>query len=366
MKTRTYYAWCCLILLLSSCQQKMEEANPSQQAIINYLYHPSLISDTFCRMVYKLPIDCRGLDDEKQLLYFIYKKEIGRSRGAETIALDTSKVEFAPCDKGDCFFGGLKGNITGYYAFRTPVSNLRVPPHTELPCKLHGMKYQVTLNDIVSCLDSNSFYNTEKHFQLTSDFQPGYTLYASNIGAYISKKGKDPIIQRLSNKLIQGLKTKEEKMQALLHFVTNEIEYSYEDYWYETEITKRAHEVLISGMADCSGKSTLLASLLEAQDLPYTLLYFNRHVNIGVPGSFPDENGLSITIGKKKYYYAETTIPDFQIGKSVVESDGLLNKVYYYQKPQTRKYIYLVSNDQPLQLISEAQMQQLREGSTQE
>jgi hypothetical protein len=161
------------------------------------------------------------------------------------------------------------------------------------------------------------------------------------------------------------LKTKEEKMQALLHFVTNEIEYSYEDYWYETEITKRAHEVLISGMADCSGKSTLLASLLEAQDLPYTLLYFNRHVNIGVPGSFPDENGLSITIGKKKYYYAETTIPDFQIGKSVVESDGLLNKVYYYQKPQTRKYIYLVSNDQPLQLISEARMQQLREKSSQ-
>lgn len=348
-----------LLVLLCACHSQKKEPDKLQQTVINYLYHPSLISDTFSRMVYGLPLDCRGLDDEKQLLYFIFRKEVGRSNGLKAITLDTNKVEFAHCDKGDCEFGGLRGNITGYYALRFPVTNLRVPKNVRIPCRLTSMKYEVSLKDIANCLNPSTYYNTEEHFQLSSDFQPGSNLYASNIGAYISKKGKDPIIQPLSNKLTEGLKTKEEKIQALLHFVTNEITYSYEDYWYESEITKRAHEVLISGLADCSGKSTLLASLLEAQDLPYALLYFNHHINVGVPGSFPEENHLWITLGSKKYFFAETTYPNFQIGRTHLADEDLLNKVYYYQKPQKRKYIYSVANDQPLRLISEKEIQNM-------
>jgi hypothetical protein len=148
------------------------------------------------------------------------------------------------------------------------------------------------------------------------------------------------------------LQTKEEKAQALLRFVTNQITYSYEDLWYETEIAKRAHEVLLSGDGDCSAKTTLYASLLEQCDIPYCLLYYKNHVNVGVQGKFEVTNGYIQVIHNIKYAVAETTVENFIIGKSSIENVSIISKLQFYQQPRLGATIFNAITNEPFQFAN--------------
>ncbi len=266
------------------------------------------------------------------------------------LTLDSSLIEYAPCDTGLCEFGGMSGVIDGYYAFRIPATNLRVDSTLNFQYRFNDSSIKISYRDLIQELDSGMFYNTPK----TIDLSPflGRETYSANVGAYISLKGKDPVIAKLARMITKGLQTHEEKAQALLTYVTNNIEYSYEDQWYESEITKRAHEVLLSGDGDCSAKTTLYASLLEQCDIPYCLLYYKNHINVGVMGKFSNENNYVHELEKNKYAMAETTIENFIIGKSLIQTPEVVSDLLFYQIPRKSPDIIAAKNGQKLQFVN--------------
>lgn len=324
---------------------------PAQETALYYLYNRSLLSDTLARIIWDIPVDFRGYDPEEKQLYFLFKRNVGRAKVLSAMCLDTGKVEFAPCESGPCEFGGMSGNIDGYYVFRIPEQNLKVDSNRAMNCLLKDYPLQLSLKELSHLRDSSITYNTPPYMDLTNF--AGYQVKCGNIGSYISQGGKDAFIKRLAEQLTSNAKTPEEKYTLLLNFVSHKILYSFEDYWYEAEITKRAHEVVFSGEADCSGKSTLYASLLEALHLPYCLLYFEHHMNVGVPGKFPAENGYQIDLEGTRYFMAETTVPGFEIGKSRLSNVEILEHPTFYQIPNKSEAVLEVGGIKRVPLIFE-------------
>ena len=339
----------CISMMQCDFTKKKPTKNQAQLTALHYLYYKSLLCDTFSRILWDDHIDFRGLDSEKDLMYFLCSNEVPRKRALAKVALDTTQVEFSPCVSGECEFGGMTGNIDGYYAFRMPSTNLKVDSSQTFTCNLKDDKVNISFKELSQELDSTIYYNTQKHVDLSDFFQT--QNIACNIGAYVSKKGKDPIIKKLVDSLTEGLKTNEAKAQKLLDFTTSQIEYSYEDHWYQAEITKRAHEVLFAGEADCSGKSTLYASMLEEANIPYCFLYFMNHINVGVQGKFSSNNKYQAKIDGVTYYMAETTTPNFIIGESKLSNAEILEEVKFYQIPQKSPNMYGYLNKKQIPFI---------------
>ncbi|MBL7764463.1 MAG: transglutaminase domain-containing protein [Chitinophagaceae bacterium] len=322
---------------------------PAQETAIHYLYQSSLLTDTFSRVLWQVPVDFRGIDIAHDSLYFIFKITEDRARILNRVALDTTKVEFANCPSGDCQFGGLQGRIDGYAAFRMRTDNLKVDTQQVLHCLLKKDSLSLRFNDFMQEMDTNICYHTPKYLDLSAAMQT--KSYSISIGSFISRKGKDRVIRKLVDSLCKGLTTVEDKAQILLDYVTNNIAYSYEDFWYDTEITKRAHEVLYSGEADCSGMSTLLASLYEEAGVPYCLLYFKNHMNIGVAGKFVPVNRYTVDIKGKTWYFAETTTPGFVIGQTRLSNDEIYDAYLFYHIPYESEFVMDGKTHQPLAYV---------------
>jgi Transglutaminase-like superfamily len=163
----------------------------------------------------------------------------------------------------------------------------------------------------------------------------------ANHGIMVAKPN-EPSLQRLTNGLLKETEdNREKKIQRLVDFVSNEIEYSYTEAVGGDETLKRADEVLMTRAADCSNKTILLASLLEQIGEEYILLYCPQHITVAVPqGNFPNENKLDFTWNGKPWMIAETTLPDFQIGKTRVQNFNKLTKIQYVQNPKETNVIF--------------------------
>lgn len=340
------YTLCLGIVLWASCENKQKALTPEQETAMYYLYNKPLISDTFARMLWKVPVDFRGIDIEKQLLYFIFKSKYNRSNIIQKIAVDTNDIEFAPCTTGMCEFGGLKGDITGYTAFRMPVANMKVESNIKLETKMTTLKKYFSVKDIMALRDSQKYLGMHYKIALPAD---KFTVpYAANIGAFITKKDKDPVLQIMAAEIQKATSSNEIVAQKLLDIVTQEIKYSFADHWYGKEITKRAHEVMLSGLGDCSAKTTLYASLLEQCNIPYCLLYFENHVNVGVAGNFATLTPYTFKIKGTTYHMAETTSENFVIGKTRLKDNELFKNLFFYQIPSLSETIYDFKSHKPL------------------
>jgi hypothetical protein len=138
---------------------------------------------------------------------------------------------------------------------------------------------------------------------------------------------------------------RESKIQRLVDFVSNEIEYSYTGAVGRSETLKRPNEVLLTRNGDCSNKTILLASLLEQIGEDYLLLYCPKHITVAVPqGSFPNENKMDFEWERKNWLIAETTLPDFQVGKTKVNGFDKITPVNFVQRPKEKNLIFDASS----------------------
>jgi hypothetical protein len=338
------------VLCCCACQKTPPKLNKYQETALYYLYNRSLLSDTFARVLWQVPVDFRGYDSEEEQMYFLFKRHAGRAKILQQLCLDTAEVEFAPCETGVCEFGGMSGQIDGYYAFRTPVYNLKIDSNQRFDCNLKSHPFSFSFKELVKEVDSNLAYGFPAFMDLSAYVGSG--VVSANVGAFVSKGQTDPLLRKLAEEITRGANTAEEKYQKVLAFVSEQIAYSFEDYWYDSEITKRAHEVLFSGEADCSGKSTLMASMLEALNLPYCLLYFDKHMNIGVPGNFKADNAYHQDIEGTRYFMAETTVPGFIIGQSLLANHEILDKVLFYQIPSKGESVINPENNRKVRLLN--------------
>ena len=125
----------------------------------------------------------------------------------------------------------------------------------------------------------------------------------------------EPALGRLVDQITAGLSGREEKIQALLSFVTDEIAYSHREQAGTRETLKRSPEVLMTGEGDCSNKVILMASLLTRLGEPALLLYDDDHIAVAVAvGAFPQENGHHLRYAEQDWTILETTVSGFQIG----------------------------------------------------
>jgi hypothetical protein len=196
------------------------------------------------------------------------------------------------------------------------------------------------LDELRRLTDNSFLYGGRLITQAPERKDQPHMVFANH--AIMVSKPEEPTLKRLANELLKDVgENREARIQRLVDFVSNEIEYSYTEAVGARETLKRPNETLMTRSADCSNKTILLASLLEQINEEYILLYCPQHITVAVPqGNFVNENGLDFKWNQKPWVIAETTAPGFQIGTSrVIESNRLTN-VNYVQNPKNSDVIF--------------------------
>lgn len=252
------------------------------------------------------------------------------------------KIEFGKESNGVLVLGDYKVERSERYAqiFRTPKGNIRIPHRRTLQFPFSSVTYDPTLEEINGLSNNSQVHGGRLFTQIPERSFRDNAIFA-NHGIMVAKSG-EPSLKRLAEALIRDAgDDRYARIQALVNFVSNEIEYSYKEALSRGETLKRGSETLMTRNGDCSNKTILLASLLEQIGEEYILLYTPRHITVAVPqGELLNSNGLDFTWESKNWLIAETTLPGFQLGVTKVTDPRLLTTVEYVQNPKNAGVIF--------------------------
>ena len=128
-----------------------------------------------------------------------------------------------------------------------------------------------------------------------------------------SEYGK-PVVRDLANKLEAIARTDADRVEIALTYVQS-LPYSYDSISKrKVEYVRYPVETLVDGCGDCEDKSVLLAAILHEMNIDFVLLMAPDHMAVGVDCQ-PHDDPTYYMFNGKKYYYVETTQPDFRIGQ---------------------------------------------------
>jgi hypothetical protein len=252
------------------------------------------------------------------------KVEIGAEKGGK-ITLDKYTMTVSP---------------EYFHFFKTPLENVKIEPTQTLNFPFKNVNYSMSLEEMRNFTNNSQIYGGKVVAEMSRTTSESPIAFA-NHGIMVAKPN-EPSLQRLTGELLKETEdNREKKIQRLVDFVSNEIEYSYTEAVGGGETLKRADEVLMTRTADCSNKTILLASLLEQIGEDYILLYCPQHITVAVPqGNFSNENKLDFMWNGRPWMIAETTLPNFQIGKTQVQNFVKLTKIQYVQNPKETNIIF--------------------------
>jgi hypothetical protein len=235
---------------------------------------------------------------------------------------------------------GMTKSADVKYFFKTPMDNFKIEPNQTLNFPFKTVNYTLNLDEMKGFTDNSKVYGGKMIAEASTSKSQPKVIFA-NHGIMVAKPN-EPSLKRLTDDLLKDVPDdREKRVQRLLDFVSNEIEYSYTEAVAPRETLKRADEVLMTRIGDCSNKTILLASLLEQIGEDYVLLYCPRHITVAVPqGNYADENKLDFVYENKPYLIAESTLPGFQIGKTRVGQFEQLINVNYVQSPKQIDLIF--------------------------
>lgn len=255
--------------------------------------------------------------------------------------IDPNKLEFGKAQNGEVELGGYSlPEAAGLKFFRTTLENIQIDPDQELSFQLPDATYTVSLNEIRNLANSSQLYGGKLIARAPSR-RDGPQFIFANHGIMVAKPD-EPSLKRLTEQLLKDTPPdRNSRIQRLVDFVSQDIEYSYTEAVGRNETLKRASETLMTRSADCSNKTILLASLLEQIGEEYILLYCPQHITVAIPqGDFPNQNGLDFTWNQKPWVIAETTLPGFQVGVTRVNDPIRLTSVNYVQDPKNADVIF--------------------------
>jgi hypothetical protein len=228
------------------------------------------------------------------------------------------------------------------YFLKTSLENIKIEPNQTLNFPFKSANYALSLAEMKNFTDNTNVYGGKLLAQASTTKNQPKIVFA-NHGIMVAKPN-EPSLKRLTDELLKDEsigRDREKRIQRLLDFVSKEIEYSYTEAVAPQETLKRADEVLMTRIGDCSNKTILLASLLEQIGEDYVLLYCPQHITVAVPqGNYTNENKLDFVYENKNYLIAETTLPGFQIGKTRVGQFERLINVNYVQSPKQIDLIF--------------------------
>jgi len=244
-------------------------------------------------------------------------------------------VEFGQIEGRYISLGPYKSRDLSRLLLRFPARELKWKEDSLLQVDYKEVSYSLSLEELADFYTRKAIYDAPAIFELMEN---GKRYGIANHSAVIAKPGEKSL-NSLIRQLIPDSVSREARYQLLLDFVSEEIEYEYLD---EYEIFFKPNEVLLRQKSDCSGKVVLYASLLEQMQLPYLLVYTEGHILVAVPGDFSIRNGIHFDHDGGRYYFAETTLKGFQIGKSMAFPTLGEKDIQYLQKggKNTRLYDY--------------------------
>jgi hypothetical protein len=260
--------------------------------------------------------------------------------------VDKTKLEMAKEVDGRLQLGGYSMMIYDEkpYFFRSSVKNFKIDSTQTLNFPYQTVNYTLNLRETKDFLDNSQVYGGNLLADATQRTVDPLILFA-NHGIMVGKPN-EPSLQRLVNELLKGVgDNREAKIQRLVDFVSQEITYSFTEAVGGRETLKRPNEILMTRNGDCSNKTILLASLLEQIGEDYLLLYCPRHITVAIPqGNFLNENKMDFEWEGKNWLVAETTLPSFQVGKTMVDGFDKITPVNFVQRPKEKNLIFDASS----------------------
>jgi hypothetical protein len=330
-----------------------------RENVMTYVMHPRLLyaefgGETVAQKLFK-GAWVEEYDHESGQVYFgLDKNKVNRDGLTDYIGefiTDPSRVEYATDDGKEVRLKDYTADSVKFYSaylFRTPLANLKI----NLDQVLDFGRYQITMREMADFMSNKSVYGGNPEVRTLKGLQPGMLLMG-NHGMFVARPN-EPSLQRFIRSYLArypGFQSfsREKRVQLLLNFVSEEIEFDDLEANSSKEWLKRPDETLISGRGDCSNKSILFASLLEQIDEDYLLVYVPEHITVAVrQGQFSRQNGLTFTWDATDWIIAETTASGFQIGESIVSGAERLKQIQYIQRPSRQITIYNYSTKQPL------------------
>jgi hypothetical protein len=255
--------------------------------------------------------------------------------------VDASKLDYGSEENGRIELGKytLTKSPEAFHFFRTPLDNVRIDTKQNLTFPYRDLTYSASLEELKNLTNNSHLYGGKLVAQAPTRRDEPQMVFANH--AIMVSKPEEPSLKRFADELLKDVDGREAKIQRLVDFVSNEIEYSFSEALMNRELLKRANETLMTRTGDCSNKTILLASLLEQIGEEYILLYCPRHITVAIPqGNFANDNKLDFEWNQKPWMIAETTAAGFQIGKSMVQDPNLLIRVNYVQDPKNSNVIF--------------------------
>jgi hypothetical protein len=320
-------------------------AEDIRDAAVQMLAQPIFSGDEFEKQILGKG-ELQWFDRKKREAYFSFP-EAEQSELDEFLNkyfVNRAKIEMGTEKGGDLKLGDftLRLSPKSKYFFKTALENIRIDPKQVLSFPFKTVNYTLNLAEMKGYTDNSNVYGGKLIAEASTTKNQPKIIFA-NHGIMVAKPN-EPSLKRLTDELLKDESIggdREKRVQRLVDFVSNEIEYSYTEAVAPRETLKRADEVLMTRIGDCSNKTILLASLLEQIGEDYVLLYCPRHITVAVPqGNYTNENKLDFVHENKTYLIAESTLPGFQIGKTRVGQFETLINVNYVQSPKQIDLIF--------------------------
>ena len=173
-----------------------------------------------------------------------------------------------------------------------------------------GKTYSIELNINKELYDY--YRNDREHLAYSyqfneSEMQPNY--YSFMLSEY-----DRPVIRALAEEFSRNLTSEKEAIQVALTFVQS-LPYAFDKKTKGVdEYLRYPIETLVDGCGDCEDKVGLLVALLYEMDVDLILLVLPEHMALGVHCDEVEASRYLMFEGKR-YYYLETTMPNWQIGQ---------------------------------------------------
>lgn len=255
---------------------------------------------------------------------------------------DIAKIDFGTLADGAIKLDDytLTPSAGAFRFFKTTTDNFKLETKQTVSFPFSSVTYAPSLEELKNLANNSQLYGGRLVAKAPERRNEPQMVFA-NHGIMVAKPG-EPSLKRLAEDLLRDVgPDREARIQRLVDFVSTEIEYSFAEAVSSREKLKRPSETLMTGSADCSNKTILLASLLEQINEEYILLYCPRHITVAVPqGNYPNENKLDFEWNSRPWLIAETTAAGFQIGKSQVTEYSRLTNVQYIQDPKNSNVIH--------------------------
>ena len=180
--------------------------------------------------------------------------------------------------------------------------------------------YSISLN--ISKYLYDYFRNEREHLAYRYQFQDGEL--PPNYYSFMLSEHDRPVMHALAEEFSRNAFTELDRINLALSFVQS-LPYAHDvDTKSTDEYVRYPIETLVDGCGDCEDKVALLTALLYEMEVDFILLVLPEHMAIGVHCDEVEANQY-LLFDDKRYYYLETTMPNWKIGQ--IPEDYLASEI---------------------------------------